>query len=72
MNNMITVRIDDSTKKGKALLNFILTLDYVEVEKDDYELSIEDLKIIEERRENYTAGKGKTQSWEELKKKLGK
>jgi len=69
---MITVRIDDSTKKGKALLNYIMTLDFVEVENDDYQLSDDQLRIIEERRGKYLSGESNHQSWEEVKKNLSK
>jgi hypothetical protein len=69
---MITVRIDDSTKKGKALLDYIKTLDFVEVEKDEYQLSDDQLKIIEERREKYLSGESNSETWEIVKKKLNK
>mgnify|MGYP006185139733 CR=1 FL=1 len=67
---MITVRIDDSTKKGKALLNYIMTLDFVEVENDDYQLSDDQLRIIEERWEKYLSGESNSETWEIVKKKL--
>jgi hypothetical protein len=69
---MITVRIDDSTKKGKALLDYIKTLDFVEVEKNEYQLSDDQLKIIEERREKYLSGESNSETWEIVKKKLNK
>lgn len=69
---MITVHIDDSSSRGKALLNYILTLDFVEVDQDDMVLTEEQLKILDERRVNHISGKSKSYSWDEVKSSLGK
>lgn len=69
---MITVHIDDSSSRGKALLNYILTLDFVEVDQDDVVLTEEQLKILDERRVNHISGKSKSYSWDEVKSSLGK
>jgi hypothetical protein len=69
---MITIQIDDSTSKGKALLQYLLTLDFVEIEKDEFVLTEEHVKILDERRENHLSGKSKSYSWDEVKNSLGK
>jgi hypothetical protein len=69
---MITVHIDDSCSRGKALLNYILTLDFVEVDHDDMVLTEEQSKILDERRRNHISGKSKSYSWDEVKNSLGK
>jgi len=69
---MITIQIDDSTSKGKALLEYLLTLDFVKVEKDEFVLTEEHLKILDERRKNHISGKSKSYSWDEVKNSLGK
>ena len=70
---MITVHIDDSTSKGKAFLNYILTLEFVEVvDKGQFTLTEEHLKILDERRKNHLSGKSKSFSWDEVKNSLGK
>lgn len=69
---MITVHIDDSTSKGKALLEYILTLDFVEVEKDEFVLTEEHLRILDERRKKHLSGESKSYSWDEVKNSLGK
>lgn len=38
----------------------------------EYELSDEQLHILEERRANYLSGKGQSYSWDEVKKRLKK
>jgi len=69
---MITVHIDDSTSKGRALLEFIRTLDFVKVEKDEFVLSEEHLKILDERREKHLSGESESYSWDDVKSSLGK
>lgn len=69
---MITVRIDDSTSKGKALLEYILTLDFVEVDADEFLLTEEHIKILDERRNKHLSGESKSYSWDEIKNSLGR
>ncbi len=69
---MVTVRIDDSTSKGKALLEYILTLDFVEVHNDDFVLTEEHIQILDERRKKHVSGESKSYSWDEVKNSLGK
>lgn len=69
---MVTVHIDDSTSKGKALLDYILTLDFVEVDKDEFTLTEEHIKILDERRNKHLSGESKSYSWDEVKNSLGK
>lgn len=63
-----TFRIDDSTDKGKALLEYLATLDFVYEEENTYTLSEEQISIVEERRENRVKGKSKTHSWDKIRK----
>lgn len=67
-----TIQIDDSSRKGKALLEYLLTLDFVKEESDEFALTKEHKKILEERRSNRMSGKSKTFSWDEAKDSLGK
>ena len=69
---MITVHIDDSTSKGKALLEYILTLDFVEVDTDEFVLTEEHIKILDERRKKHLSGESKSYSWDDVKDSLGK
>ena len=68
---MRTIQIDDSTSKGKALLEYLLTLDIVKVDNSDFVLTERHREILEERRENRMSGKSQTYSWEEVKSSLG-
>lgn len=68
---MRTVQIDDSTSKGKALLEYLLTLDFVKADDSDFVLTERHREILNERRENRMSGKSKTYSWEEVKNSLG-
>ncbi|MEO9257231.1 MAG: hypothetical protein ABI207_02550 [Crocinitomicaceae bacterium] len=73
---MRTIQIDDSTSKGKALLEYLFTLDFVKADESDFVLTERHREILNERRENRISGKSKTYSWEEVKnlvenKKLG-
>lgn len=67
---MITVRIDDSTSKGKALLEYILTLDFVEVDTDEFLLTEEHIRILDERRKKHLSGESKSYSWDEVNNSL--
>lgn len=69
---MRTIQIDDSTSKGKSLLEFLLKLDFVKEAESEFVLTDEHLKILEERRKNHLSGKSKSYSWDEVKKSLGK
>ncbi len=68
---MRTVQIDDSTSKGKALIAYLLTLDFVKEEDSDFVLTDEHRQILNERRENRMTGKSKTYTWNEIKASLG-
>lgn len=68
---MRTVQIDDSTSKGKALLEYLLTLDFVKAHDSDAVLTERHAEILNERRENRMSGKSETYSWEEVKNSLG-
>jgi len=67
---MRTIQIDDSTNKGKALLEYLFTLDFVKADESDFVLTERHREILNERRENRISGKSKTYSWEEVKKSL--
>jgi hypothetical protein len=57
--------IDDN-----QVLEAVFTLLNVRRPQSDYELSENDIKIIEERRSNYKKGKTKTYTVSEVKKKI--
>lgn len=57
--------IDDN-----QVLEAVFTLLNVSRPQSDYELSENDIKIIEERRSNYKKGKTKTYTVSEVKKKI--
>ncbi|MFT5778062.1 MAG: hypothetical protein ACI837_001010 [Crocinitomicaceae bacterium] len=67
-----TIKIDDSSNKAQALLEFLLTLDFVNENNDDYVLTAEQHKTLQERRENHLSGKSKSHSWEDVRNSLGK
>jgi hypothetical protein len=52
------------------VLEAVFTLLNVRRPQSDYELSENDIKIIEERRSNYKKGKTKTYTVSEVKKKI--
>ncbi len=64
-----TLKIDDSNAKANALLIYLKTLDFVDVEEiehEDFVLTEEHLKIVNETRQNHLSGRSKSYSWEEL------
>ncbi len=69
---MTRIQIDDSNNKGKALLAYLRTLDFVKVEKDESLLTAKQLKILDERRKSHLSGESKSSSWDEVKNALGK
>ncbi len=69
---MRTIQIDDSTNRGKALLEYLLTLDFVKEDTSDFVLTERHLEILNERRENRMSGKSKTYSWEEVRNSIEK
>lgn len=65
-----TFHIDSSNPFAKSLIDFLATLDFVKHENNsvsEFELSDEQLEIINERRENRISGKSTTHSWDEVK-----
>lgn len=42
----------------------------VQESSDEYGLSTEEIRVINEREENYLSGKSKTYTWEEVKSRL--
>lgn len=69
---MTTIQIDDSTSKGKALLAYLRTLDFVTVENDDFVLTEDHVTILDERREKHLSGDSKSYSWDTVKSSLNK
>ncbi|MCE3294990.1 MAG: hypothetical protein K0R65_704 [Crocinitomicaceae bacterium] len=62
---------DTSNPKAKAFLEYIKTLDFISVEPnetEEFKLSSEHLKILNQRRENRLSGKSQTFSWEDVQK----
>lgn len=56
--------------EDNQVLEAVFTLLNVTKAQNDYELSENDIKIIEERRSNYKKGKTKTYTVSEVKKKI--
>ncbi len=56
--------------EDNQVLEAVFTLLNVTRAQNDYELSENDIKIIEERRSNYKKGKTKTYTVSEVKKKI--
>jgi hypothetical protein len=72
----ITLDIQDG--KALAFLNFIQSLDFVTINSEEsanekeFVLSDEQLKLLEERRNDRMQGKSKTYSWDEVVSSLNK
>lgn len=67
-----TFYIDDSDSQAQALIDYLLTLDFVDVDmNDECTLTENQIQVLKERRESYLSGKSKTRSWEDIKKELG-
>lgn len=69
----VVLEIND--KLYKTFLSFIQTLDYVKIQEDCdemFELSENQLQLLEERKESYLKEKSKVVEWEEVRKKLNK
>lgn len=62
-----TIQIDDSSSKAKALIDFLLTLEFVHAGDDAFTLTDEHVAILEERSQNHVSGKSASYSWEEVK-----
>jgi hypothetical protein len=62
-----TLHIDDSNPKAKIFLEFIKTLDFINVQSEGFTLTEEHLQIVNQRRENRIAGNTTTHSWEDVK-----
>ncbi|NOQ70684.1 MAG: hypothetical protein GQ574_01710 [Crocinitomix sp.] len=67
-----TSDIDTSSKKAKALLEYLRTLEFIKEENHDgFVLTDEHTKILEQRRENRMNGTSKTHAWDDVKNNLG-
>ena len=72
----ITLDIQDG--KALAFLNFIQSLDFVTINSEEsanekeFVLSDEQLKLLEERRNDRMQGKSQTYSWDEVVSSLNK
>jgi len=63
-------RIEDSNPFSKSVIEFLQSLDFAKedkIEQEQFVVTEEHLKILNERRLNRIEGKSKTHSWEEVK-----
>lgn len=58
---------DPSSPRAKAFLEYIKTLDFVNVQNEKFTLTEEHLQIVNQRRENRLAGNTTTHSLEDVK-----
>ena len=65
--NKAIEEIDD-----EAFLEAVYTIVYSKTENVEYELTSEQLQILEYRRETYLRGEGKSYTWEEVKYRIRK
>jgi hypothetical protein len=56
----------------EAFLQAVYTIVSSKTENVEYELTAEQLQILEDRRETYLRGEGKSYTWEEVKDRLRK
>lgn len=67
-----TFYIDDSDSQAQALIDYLLTLDFVNVDlNDECTLTENQIQILKERRESYLSGKSRARFWDDVKKQLG-
>ena len=64
---MITIHLDESSSKAKALLAYLQTLDFIKVDQDDFSLTDEQIKELDKRRADHLSGKSKSHTWDEVK-----
>ena len=71
---IITIDIDTTNKKARAFIDFIKTLDFIKIkEKEDpsaYELTQQQINILEERKQRHIKKESKSYSWDEIKDEL--
>ncbi len=71
---LLTLDIDTKSNKAKAFVDFIKTLDFIKFYEDndieDFTLSDEQIKILDERKQKHIKGISKSYSWNELKDEL--
>ena len=55
-----------------ALLNYIRTLDFINIKEkeQDYSLTDQQITILKERKQKHLNGKSKSYAWEDIKEEL--
>ena len=66
----ITVDNDANASILKQMLKALRFVKKIESEEDHYDLSAEEIRILDERLAKYSSGKMKFSSWEEVKKRI--
>ena len=71
---LITLEIDTNSKKAQAFIDFIKTIDFIEIKEQenpkDYALNEKQINILEERKQKHVDKKSESYSWEEIKEEL--
>lgn len=70
----LTIDIDITNNKALALLNYIRTLEFINInEKDnitEHALTDEQTNMLNERKQKHLSGESKSFSWSDIKKEL--
>jgi len=71
---LITLDIDANSKKAKAFIDFIKTLDFIKIKEkatpDEYVLTQEQINLLEERKQRHIKKESKSYTWDEIKNEL--
>ncbi len=67
---ILTIDIDITNNKALALLNYIRTLDFINIKEQDYSLTDQQKTILKERKQKHLNGKSKSYAWEDIKEEI--
>ena len=71
---LITLEIDTNSNKAQAFIDFIKTIDFIEIKEEEnpgeYALSKKQINLLKERKQRHIDKKSKSYSWEEIKEEL--
>ena len=71
---LLTLDIDLSNKKAQAFIDFVQTIDFIEIRdkghSEDYALTEKQMNVLEERKQRHISKKSKSFSWEEIQEEL--
>ena len=69
---ILTIDVDITNNKALALLNYIRTLDFINIKEkeQDYSLTDQQITILKERKQKHLSGKSKSYKWEDIKEEL--